>query len=66
MPSARISRTTPAANLGDAASLAPSLAYNFSEGTRERGRMDTAKVYYTNLRTYTKESQLDKLKRLIK
>ena len=28
--------------------------------------MDTAKVYYTNLRTYTKESQLDKLKRLIK
>ena len=28
--------------------------------------MDTAKVYYTNLRTYAKESQLDKLKRLIK
>ena len=32
--------------------------------------MDTAgsiaKVYYTNLRTYAKESQLDKLKRLIR
>ena len=27
--------------------------------------MDTAKVYYTNLRTYAKESQLDKLRRLI-
>ena len=26
----------------------------------------TAKVYYTNLRTYAKESQLDKLKRLIR
>ena len=28
--------------------------------------MDTAKVYYTNLRTYGRESQLDKLKRLIR
>ena len=28
--------------------------------------MDAAKVYYTNLRTYAKESQLDKLKRLIR
>ena len=32
--------------------------------TRESGQ--PAKVYYTNLRTYAKESQLDKLKRLIK
>ena len=28
--------------------------------------MEPAKVYFTNLRTYAKESQLDKLKRLIK
>ncbi|WP_417229927.1 DUF362 domain-containing protein [Thermophilibacter sp.] len=28
--------------------------------------MDAAKVYYTNLRTYARESQLDKLKRLIR
>ena len=28
--------------------------------------METAKVYYTNLRTYARESQLDKLKRLIR
>ena len=28
--------------------------------------MDTAKVYFTNLRTHAKESQLDKLRRLIK
>ena len=26
---------------------------------------DTAKVYFTNLRTYGRESQLDKLKRLM-
>lgn len=48
------------------------LAYNLNaRNDEERGlTMDTAgsiaKVYYTNLRTYAKESQLDKLKRLIR
>ncbi len=43
------------------------LAYNLiARNSEERGlTMDTAKVYYTNLRTYAKESQLDKLRRLI-
>ena len=33
---------------------------------RGEKRMEQAKVYYTNLRTYARESQLDKLKRLIR